>query len=202
MAEKKHKKRGSTLILSLLLVVLIAITAYIIITLPSEEAQAAEGSVATLVEDEPDDLAETTLINAGDVAPDFTVEMLDGSKVTLSALQGKPTLLIFWATWCPPCRLELSKLQEHIIDRYGDKINVLPISRGEERAKVEEYISKMGYTFAVGLDGDQSIYRKYATNYIPRCFVIDAKGKVLYSGVGYDEAIAKEVEQNIEKALC
>lgn len=201
MAEKRYKRRGSALILSLLLVVLIAITAYIIITLPSVEAQAAEGSVATLVEDEPDDLAETTLINAGDVAPDFTVEMLDGSKVTLSALQGKPTLLIFWATWCPPCRLELSKLQEHIIDRYGDKINVLPISRGEERAKVEEYISKMGYTFAVGLDGDQSIYRKYATNYIPRCFVIDAKGKVLYSGVGYDEAIAKEVEQNIEKAL-
>ena len=201
MAEKRYKRRGSALILSLLLVVLIAITAYIIITLPSEEAQAAEGSVATLVEDEPADLAETTLINGGDVAPDFTVEMLDGSKVTLSALQGKPTLLIFWATWCPPCRLELSKLQEHIIDRYGDKINVLPISRGEERAKVEEYISKMGYTFAVGLDGDQSIYRKYATNYIPRCFVIDAKGKVLYSGVGYDEAIAKEVEQNIEKAL-
>ena len=201
MAEKRYKRRGSALILSLLLVVLIAITAYIIITLPSEEAQAAEGSVATLVEDEPDDLAETTLINAGDIAPDFTVEMLDGSKVTLSALQGKPTLLIFWATWCPPCRLELSKLQEHIIDRYGDKINVLPISRGEERAKVKEYISKMCYTFAVGLDGDQSIYRKYATNYIPRCFVIDAKGKVLYSGVGYDEAIAKEVEQNIEKAL-
>lgn len=201
MAEKRYKRRGSALMLGIMLVVLIAITAYIIITLPSEEAQAAEGSVATLVEDEPDDLAETTLINAGDVAPDFTVEMLDGSKVTLSALQGKPTLLIFWATWCPPCRLELSKLQEHIIDRYGDKINVLPISRGEERTKVEEYISKMGYTFAVGLDGDQSIYRKYATNYIPRCFVIDAKGKVLYSGVGYDEAIAKEVEQNIEKAL-
>ena len=201
MAEKRYKRRGSALMLGIMLVVLIAITAYIIITLPCEEAQAAEGSVATLVEDEPDDLAETTLINAGDVAPDFTVEMLDGSKVTLSALQGKPTLLIFWATWCPPCRLELSKLQEHIIDRYGDKINVLPISRGEERAKVEEYISKMGYTFAVGLDGDQSIYRKYATNYIPRCFVIDAKGKVLYSGVGYDEAIAKEVEQNIEKAL-
>lgn len=201
MAEKRYKRRGSALVLGIMLVVLIAITAYIIITLPSEEAQAAEGSVATLVEDEPDDLAETTLINAGDIAPDFTVEMLDGSKVTLSALQGKPTLLIFWATWCPPCRLELSKLQEHIIDRYGDKINVLPISRGEERAKVEEYISKMGYTFAVGLDGDQSIYRKYATNYIPRCFVIDAKGKVLYSGVGYDEAIAKEVEQNIEKAL-
>lgn len=201
MANTKHKKRGSWLTLSLLLVVLIAITAYIIITLPVNEAQAAQGSVAALVEDESDDLAKTTLIHAGDMAPDFTVEMLDGGKVTLSELQGKPTLLIFWATWCPPCRLELSKLQEHIIDRYGDKINVLPISRGEERAKVEGYISKMGYTFAVGLDGDQSIYNKYATNYIPRCFVIDANGKVLYSGVGYDETVAKEVEQNIDKAL-
>ena len=201
MANTKHKKRGSWLTLSLLLVVLIAITAYIIITLPVNEAQAAQGSVAALVEDESDDLAKTTLIRAGDVAPDFIVEMLDGGKVTLSELQGKPTLLIFWATWCPPCRLELSKLQEHIIDRYGDKLNVLPISRGEERAKVEGYISKMGYTFAVGLDGDQSIYNKYATNYIPRCFVIDANGKVLYSGVGYDETVAKEVEQNIDKAL-
>jgi peroxiredoxin len=201
MANTKHKKRGSTLTLSLLLIVLLAVTAYLIISLPESEVQAAQGSVATLVEDEPDDLAKTTLIHAGDIAPDFTVEMLDGSKVTLSELQGKPTLLIFWATWCPPCRLELSKLQEHIIDPYGGKINVLPISRGEERAKVEGYISKMGYTFAVGLDGDRSIYSKYATNYIPRCFVIDAKGNVLYSGVGYDEAIAKEVEQNIEKAL-
>jgi peroxiredoxin len=201
MANTKHKKRGSTLTLSLLLIVLIAVTAYLIISLPESEVQAAQGSVATLVEDEPDDLAKTTLIHAGDIAPDFTVEMLDGSKVTLSELQGKPTLLIFWATWCPPCRLELSKLQEHIIDPYGDRINVLPVSRGEERGVVEKYISDMGYTFAIGLDCDQSIYNKYATNYIPRCFVIDAKGKVLYSGVGYDDVVAAEVEECIEKAL-
>ena len=188
------------LTLSILLVALIAITAYLVISVRND-AQAAEFKMSTLVQSEPDDLAETTLINAGDMAPDFIVEMLDGGKVTLSELQGKPTLLIFWATWCPPCRLELSKLQEHIIDRYGDRINVLPISRGEERAKVEGYISKMGYTFAVGLDGDQSIYKKYATNSIPRCFVIDANGKVLYSGVGYDDVVASEVEQNIEKAL-
>lgn len=204
MANTTHKKRGSALTLSLLLVVLIAITAYIIVTLPEdvESTQPIEGAVAKLADDNmPDDIAETTLINAGDIAPDFTVEMLDGSKVTLSELQGKPTLLIFWATWCSPCRLELSKLQEHIIDRYGDKINVLPISRGEEREVVEGYISQMGYTFAVGLDGDQQAYNKYATNYIPRCFVIDAKGEVLYSGVGYDDVVVQDVENAINKAL-
>jgi peroxiredoxin len=202
MTSTKHKKRGSTLTLVILLVVLVVVTAYLLISSDVvTKAEASEGSVAALVEQSPEDLAKTTLINAGDMAPDFTVKMLDGSEVTLSKLQGKPTLLIFWATWCPPCRVELSKLQEHIIDRYGESINVLPISRGEERAKVDEFITKMGYTFAVGLDGDQSIYQKYATNYIPRCFVIDAKGKVLYSGVGYDEKVAAEVEESIDKAL-
>ena len=213
MAEKKHKKRGSALTLILLLAVLVAVTAYLVLSLKDAEVKSEQGSVADVevneeeaevveeAEDGPDDIAETTLINAGDIAPDFTTEMLDGSRVTLSELKGKPTLLIFWATWCPPCRMELSKLQEHIIDPYGDRINVLPLSRGEERSVVEEYISKMGYTFAVGLDSDQSIFNKYATNYIPRCFVIDAKGKVLYSGVGYDDVVAMEVEESIEKAL-
>ena len=213
MAEKKHKKRGSALTLILLLAVLVAVTAYLVLSLKDAEVKSEQGSVADVevneevsevveeTEDGPDDIAETTLINAGDIAPDFTAEMLDGSRVTLSELKGKPTLLIFWATWCPPCRMELSKLQEHIIDPYGDRINVLPLSRGEERSVVEEYISKMGYTFAVGLDSDQSIFNKYATNYIPRCFVIDAKGKVLYSGVGYDDVVAMEVEESIEKAL-
>ena len=196
----KHKKRGSTLTLAILLVVLIAITAYLVVSIKND-AKAAEFNAVTLAQDDPDDLAETTLINAGDMAPDFTVDMLDGSKVTLSKLQGKPTLLIFWATWCPPCRMELSKLQEHIIDRYGDSINVLPISRGEERAKVEGYISKMGYTFAVGLDSEQKAYNLYASNYIPRCFVIDTDGTVLYSGVGYDEAIAEEVNAKLREAV-
>ena len=200
MATKRHKKRGSTLTLAILIVVLISITAYLVVSIKND-AKAAEFNAVTLAQDDPDDLAETTLINAGDMAPDFTVDMLDGSKVTLSKLQGKPTLLIFWATWCPPCRMELSKLQEHIIDRYGDSINVLPISRGEERKTVEAFIEKMGYTFPIGLDGDQSAYKKYASNYIPRSVVVGKDGKVVYVAVGYDQEIAKAIDNAIVEAL-
>lgn len=195
--DKRHKRRGSTTSLLLTLAVLLIVT-LVIIFFPVDAG--AKQPVTTATEQQ-DDIEATTLIHAGDVAPDFTVEMLDGSSVTLSKLQGKPTLLIFWATWCPPCREELSHLQEGVIDVFGDKINVLPISRGEKREVVEGFLDKMGYTFAVGLDGDQSIYRKYATNYIPRCWVIDSKGEVVYAGVGYDEAIAAEVNEALNKAI-
>ena len=193
--ESKHKKRGSTLTLVVMLLVLVALVAAIILW--PVEAKAAPQPVTT----EQDDLEQTTLIHAGDMAPDFAVEMLDGSKLTLSELKGKPVLLIFWATWCPPCRQELSHLQADVIDRYGSEITVLPISRGEKESVVRQFIEKMGYKFAVGLDSNQSIYRKYATNYIPRCFVVGSDGVVVYSGVGYDETIAKEVDEALKLAL-
>jgi peroxiredoxin len=207
MAETKYKKRGSTLTLGIILIALIAISAYLILSMDATPAQEGEKGMVTTTEEVEqensidDEVAATTLIHAGDKAPDFTAEMLDGSSVTLSALQNKPTLLIFWATWCPPCRAELAHLQEGVIDVFGDAINVLPLSRGEKREVVEEYIAKMGYTFAVGLDSEQKAYNLYASNYIPRCFVIDTDGTVLYSGVGYDEAVAEEVNAKLREAL-
>lgn len=194
--KQTYKKRGSTLTLSALLLVLIALVVAIIFW--PVEATATDSSVPT----SQDDIEATTLIHAGDMAPDFTVEMLDGSKVTLSELRGKVVLVGFWATWCPPCRQELSHMQKDVIDRFAGKdLVVLPISRGEKRKTVEEYIAKMGYTFPIGLDGDQSIYRKYASNYIPRSFVVGRDGKVVYVAVGYDEQIAKEIDAAISEAL-
>ena len=206
MADTKYKKRGSTLTLGIILVALIAVTAYLVLSLEPTTKDVEQGAVTTVEQTDEetsvlDDVAATTIIHAGDVAPDFTAVMLDGSNVTLSALQGKPTLLIFWATWCPPCREELAHLQEGVIDVYGDAITVLPISRGEKREVVEEFITKMGYTFRVGLDEEQTIYQQYASNYIPRCFVIGRNGVVVYSGVGYDEAVAADVKEAIDNAL-
>ena len=196
MAEKKFKKRGSTASLVAMLLILVALVVAIIMW-PTEAS--AEANRANVVQD---DIAQTTLINEGDKAPDFTVEMLDGSKIKLSSLRGKVVLINFWATWCPPCRQEMAHLQKGVIDHFAGKdLVVIPISRGETRATVESFIQKMGYTFPVGLDHDKSIYLKYATNYVPRSFVIDREGKVVYVAVGYDEVVAEEINAAINASL-
>lgn len=195
---KNHKKRGSTPSLIFMLIVLIAVVVAIIFW-PVDSATASTTGFATAQ----DDIESTTLIHAGDVAPDFTVEALKGGRVTLSELRGKVVLVSFWATWCPPCRQELSHMQEGVIDRFaGSDLVVLPISRGEKRETVARFIDKTGYTFPVYLDANQEAYHKYATNYIPRSVVVDRKGKVAYVAVGYDEQVAREIDAAITKALA
>ena len=153
-------------------------------------------------QDQSAEIAKTTLINKGDKAPNFTVEMVDGSKVQLSKLKGKVVVVNFWATWCPPCREELKQVQKQLIDRFkGKDFLFLPISRGEKKSVVEAFRKKNNYTFPMGLDPEQSIYKLYASNYIPRNFVVGKDGKVIYVSVGYTPEEFAEMIKVIEGAL-
>ena len=149
-----------------------------------------------------DDVAKTTLVKVGQQAPDFTVTMFNGEKVTLSQLKGKVVLVNFWATWCPPCREELTHVEKEIIKAFeGQNFVFLPISRGEEKATVEKFRRKMGYSFPMGLDPDQTIFNKFASNYIPRNFLIGKDGKIAFISVGFDEAEFQALIAEIKKAL-
>ncbi|MDR3250671.1 MAG: TlpA family protein disulfide reductase [Tannerella sp.] len=147
-----------------------------------------------------------TLINVGDKAPDFTVEMLDGRRLKLSDFKGKVVLLNFWATWCGPCMKEFEVIPDKIIKRFaGNEAFVfIPISREEKRETVEKKVvqlKKKGINFPVGIDPDRSIYSQYAVQFIPRNFLIDKDGKVVLATIGYEEAEFAGLVDMIEKIL-
>lgn len=186
--------------LVVMLVLLLALGAAIILWPVESKAM----TPATTAQQSPEEIEATNIVKLHDLAPDFTVQMLDGARYTLSDLtaEGKVVMITFWATWCPPCRQELSHMQEAIFDRYkGTDLVVLPISRGEEPGKVRALLKKMGITFNVGLDQTEQIYHSYATNYVPRTYVIDRNGRVAYLGLGYDEEVAEQTHQTLDKLL-
>ena len=190
MARKK-KSNGQLWVMLALIVIIIAV----IFLLPSCGNRSAKGGASQS--------DSTTLVKVGDPAPDFSVALFDGSHLTLSELRGKVVLLNFWATWCPPCRQELTRVQKEIIDRFAGKPFVfLPVSRGEKRSDVAAFREKTGYTFPMGLDSTRTIYDRYATNFIPRNYLIDRDGRIITATIGYSPEEFDELIAAIERALA
>lgn len=201
MAIRTRKKQHTTR-LWLLVALLIVICAVIFLLPTAPTVQAEEGDATEQAAQ--DETATTTLVKEGMQAPDFTVEMFDGSTQTLSSLKGKVVLVNFWATWCPPCREELKRVQQDLVERFaGEEFVFIPISRGEERETVAAFREQMGYTFAMGLDPERKIYDLFASNFIPRNFLIDKEGKVLVASVGYEpeefDALIAKIEEELKK---
>ncbi|WP_299099553.1 TlpA disulfide reductase family protein [uncultured Alistipes sp.] len=190
MARKK-KSNGQLWVMLALIVIIIAV----IFLLPSCGNRSAKGGASQS--------DSTTLVKVGDPAPDFSVTLFDGSHLTLSELRGKVVLLNFWATWCPPCRQELTRVQKDLIDRFaGRDFLFLPVSRGEKRSDVAAFREKTGYTFPMGLDSTRTIYDRYATNFIPRNYLIDRDGRIVTATIGYSPEEFDELIAAIEQTLA
>jgi peroxiredoxin len=144
----------------------------------------------------------TTIARVGKMAPDFTGTTLDGKKIKLSRLHGKVVLINFFATWCGPCLREMPELEKNIWQPYKDKgLVILAVGREEDKEKLMPFIEERKITFPVLPDPDRSIYSLYATQYIPRNFLIDRTGKVIYSSIGYTREGFSALKENVEDAL-
>lgn len=198
MAIRTRKKQSPVRLW--LLVALLVVVCAIIFMLPT--ANEAIPEVAAEAEQVEDETVATTLAKVGMQAPDFTVTMFDGSSLTLSEQKGKVVLVNFWATWCPPCRQELMRVQSDIVDRFaGQPFVFIPISRAEEKETVAAFREQMGYTFPMGLDPDRAIYDRYASNFIPRNFLINSEGTVVAATVGYEQEEFDALIAQIETLL-
>ncbi len=211
----KAKKRNATLWILLALLVVVAVLIWLLPDgIQRREARAAaetevpdptlkrDATARTGEQDEAALIDAATVVGVGDVAPDFTVPLFDGGSRQLSGLRGKVVLLTFWATWCPPCREELTRVQAELIDRFrGRDFVFLPISRGETREDVARFRERMNYRFPMGLDSLQTIYKRYATNYIPRNFLIGRDGRVVLATTGYEPEEFDRLVESIEQTL-
>ena len=191
MARRKYQKRSTW---SMVVMAILAIVLCVALLFGGSLTAKAQNSRPT-----PE---EATIAKAGMKAPAFEVQMFDGTTVKLADLKGKVVLLNFWATWCPPCRAELARVEKDIIEKFkGEDFVFLPVSRSEKRETVAAFREKMGYSFPMGLDSDGRVYAEYAQTYIPRNFLIDKKGKIVKASVGYDEAEFAELIKLIEKEI-
>jgi cytochrome c biogenesis protein CcmG/thiol:disulfide interchange protein DsbE len=119
----------------------------------------------------------------GYVAPDITLTDTDGRTFQLSGLRGRPVVLNFWATWCPPCRAELPELQA-ASQRLAGQVAIVGVNQGEAPAEVQAFAQQQGLTFQIPLDTQMEASRLYLVRNLPTTFFIDRSGVIREMQVG------------------
>jgi len=115
-------------------------------------------------------------------APDFTMTDQDGNSVKLSDMKGKPVVLNFWASWCPPCKAEMPDF-EKVYQELGRDVLFLMVNLTDGQRETKEtgaqYIEDQGYTFPVFFDTNQEGAYAYNIMSIPTTFFIDGDGNII-----------------------
>ncbi len=139
----------------------------------------------------------------GHVAPDFSLKTLEGKTVRLSDLRGKKVVLLnFWATWCPPCRLEMPTMQKIYSDYKQKGLEILAINiEPDATEEISEFINELRLTFPILLDTDMKVTRKYRLIGLPVSMLIDRQGIIRSKSLGYHDWTSKDSRSLVEGLL-
>lgn len=136
-------------------------------------------------------------------APDFTVQDANGNNVSLSNFKGKPVVLNFWASWCPPCKAEMPDY-EKMYQQYGPKgivFVMVNLTDGDRETidTAKRFLNDNHYTFPAYFDTKFSASKAYGISAIPDSIFVDRDGNVVNSYQGMIDAAT--MKNNIEKLL-
>lgn len=129
-------------------------------------------------------------LNMGDLAPKFQTLTVDGKNSAFpEAYAGKPLVIRFWADWCKYCEGEMKAIESVYQRHKGQGLEVLAINAGQDKASIEAFIKKVGFTYPALLDEKSNIARSYGVVGLPTTYFVDAKGVIRAKIIGEaDEA--------------
>ncbi|QEP41708.1 TlpA family protein disulfide reductase [Ectothiorhodospiraceae bacterium BW-2] len=132
-------------------------------------------------------------------APAFSLQDINGDTHQLSDYAGKPVIVNFWATWCPPCREEMPSMQRAWQQIQGS-VAMLAINVGETEDKVFPFLGSYPVDFPILFDTDSAVLKAWPVMGLPTTFVLDPQGRIVYRAIGGREWDDADILQKI-KAL-
>lgn len=124
--------------------------------------------------------AQTYSAEPGEAAPDFTLPRLDGGRIALADLRGRPVLINFWATWCRPCRTEMPELVSAYATHRAAGLEIVAVNlTDQENGKdVRRFVAELGMLFPIALDEKGKVRERYRLVSLPTSIFVDTAGVV------------------------
>ncbi len=147
--------------------------------------------------------AATCLIKQGDTFPSLTLPDMQGNQVHVASAYGdRLTVVVFWSLRQPYARDQFSRLQSEVFDRYRPfGVSVVAINEGDAPADVLAFAKQSGVTITCLQDPAGSAFQKVASSKLPRTYLLDAGGAVLWFDIEYSLASRRELNNAIHWAL-
>jgi peroxiredoxin len=118
-------------------------------------------------------------------APDLSAATTTAQPFDLSSLRGQPTLVHFWAVWCPICKLEEGNIESLSADY---QVITVAMQSGNDM-EINAYLQEQGLSFATIADPYGEIATQWGVRGVPASFVIDGDGTIRFAGVGYHSGV-------------
>jgi cytochrome c biogenesis protein CcmG/thiol:disulfide interchange protein DsbE len=118
------------------------------------------------------------------LAPEIDLATLDGGRMALSELRGRPVLVNFWATWCLPCRDEFPLMAAAYEEHVADGLEILGIVHDDTAEGARAFAGDLGATWPMLMDADDVAWRDYVGVGMPTSFFIDADGIIRAFSLG------------------
>ncbi|MBL0061824.1 MAG: TlpA family protein disulfide reductase [bacterium] len=136
---------------------------------------------------------------AADAKP-FSVITKNG-EVSLEKLAGKVVYLDFWASWCDPCRQSFPWMNE-MHNQFADSgLVIIAVNVDRDREKADKFLEKNPVNFMIGFDSEGTLAKSYDVKGMPSTYIIDRKGQLVTSHIGFRDKDKGELQTKIVEAL-
>lgn len=127
-----------------------------------------------------------TAIKERNIAPNLNLKNMDDELVNIKSLKGKVVVVNFWATWCPPCRHEMSSLEQLHQATQDKNVVVLAVNVGEDIDTVFPFLGDIAPSpnFPILFDIDGMTMGEWKVRGLPTTYIINPKGEIIYRAIG------------------